>query len=171
MVDFASLFGIIKSLSDLVQGLIDLKDTVSEASLKRQRAAIRQALRALYFSPDGVLGVLEDLSKGKKVQKDRYSRVVTGFNDSAREVQRTLCRIDFEELAHDLRINLSTAKNLYRIGQDKITVRQDVEDLLNRSVLLARSLTESRRSELKRICSKIKLLNKKIEKLDDMLGQ
>jgi hypothetical protein len=74
-----------------------------------------KALRTLYFTPNGVLGLFKELERGNGVASEELRERLINFNDREWEVGRALDALDFEQLQRDLRLSLASAKTLDQI--------------------------------------------------------
>src|ERR1700737_4667804 len=90
------------------------------------------ALRQLYFTPKGVISLLEDVAENRKVSATRLREILGDFNDREWKVQEALHRIDFYELEKELGISLATARVLNELRYGKASLREEIQSEVNR---------------------------------------
>jgi hypothetical protein len=94
------------------------------------------ALRAIYFTPSGVVALLRAFEQNQLglptslVDEDVRDRLIN-FNDREWEVGRALQALDFDELKQDLRLSLATIRTLEMIRWGKINLRRNIQDEVN----------------------------------------
>lgn len=105
-----------------------LKDDDSDNSLGDK---LCDALRTIYFVPDGVLRFLRNVAAGVPITPDQTSATLIEFNDGQWGVEKALEAIDFKRLRKELRLNLRTASALEAIRWGKLSLRRDIQNEIN----------------------------------------
>ena len=97
----------------------------------RRHREIILGLRRMFFAPDGVRSLLEDIAEGRDIDEDYAAQVLTEFNDAEHFWPRHL--FGLADLHHLERPDLSLREieTLQKIGWNKISVRREVQDFLN----------------------------------------
>jgi hypothetical protein len=119
----------IKAGLDLAKAL---KDWVP---LKRGDAELRDeiclALRALYFTPSGVLDLLKKIDSGEKVSDEELTAALVKFNDREPRVQRSSHLLSFDRLQQELGLNLATIEVVHQVRVGKMSLRKDIQNEIN----------------------------------------
>lgn len=89
------------------------------------------ALRRIYFTPNGVRKILIELAAGRHPTAEQISEVLVNFNDVEWDVERYLHSIEFDELQARREITLKAAEQLDQIRYGKINVRKQIQQALN----------------------------------------
>src|SRR5437764_11889324 len=114
----------------------DLAKAVKELARRDQpdhhlNDQICNALRTLYFTPNGILALLKELEQSNGGLTDDLRDRLINFNDREWEVGRALETLDFNRLQRDLRLSLATASTLDQIRHGKINLRRSIQDEVN----------------------------------------
>ena len=120
------------AVANLIRSLFPRRTGDQEPShVVRQRENLILSLRRMYFAPDGVRGLLEDIAEGEDIEEDRAAQVLTEFNDAEHFRPRHL--FGLADLDHFERPDLSLRQieTLRKIGWNKISVRKEVQMFLN----------------------------------------
>ncbi len=149
-------------LGDLVGVANLIRDLVKDKSSENRRLV--QILSKIYFSPDGVVQILESLIEGKDFDEDKAKQALLDFNDYEGHLLR-----DIEELSHAVTIKnksltMRQRRLLQNIGWQKVSVRSEVQKLLNYDFANRRPVSRRRAEEL---LNKIVLLNRTIEDAEE----
>jgi flagellar biosynthesis regulator FlbT len=122
---------------DLLKAGASLAGAVKAWLPKREERDLRLqdelsfALRHLYFTPDGVIGLLEDVVADREISETRLRQALGDFNDRQWEVQDALQRIDFHQLRRKLGVSLSTIRTLREVQYGKSNLRSEIQSEVN----------------------------------------
>ncbi|WP_140420562.1 hypothetical protein [Novosphingobium sp. B 225] len=147
--------GVTKGVKDLIDsGRVD----------KRGIRPVLHSLEKLYFTPNGILGVLKCIADGEKPDHDLLSAALIEFNDGEWAVQNAAQSLDFDALpaAH---FPLRLRSSLQAAAYGKLSLRRDLQDALN---LPFEDLVIDRHRAVE-LVSRIKSLNSELESLDEQL--
>jgi hypothetical protein len=126
-----------------------------------------KALRTLYFTPKGLLGLLKELERGNGVASNELRERLINFNDREWQVSRALDALDFEQLQRDLRLSLATAKTLDQIRLGKMSLRRDIQEEVNYYGQRGR---KPNLDKLRALVGAIEELNSKIEEAERLVN-
>jgi hypothetical protein len=158
---------IVRGGLELVGGVLKVSKERRAKKPLREREQLCHALRSLYFTPKGVLDLMQDIIDGKKVASDKIHRVLTKFNDVEWQVGRQLEMLVYEERFQSLSVSLSTARQLDEIRYGKINVRRAIQEEIN-------AFGQPRRKVdvevLKKLRKDVLKLNKLIEDVEEKLN-
>jgi hypothetical protein len=125
------------------------------------------ALRTVYFTPKGVLKLMEEMADGNGLtSKELRERLIT-FNDREWEVSRALDALDFDGLHMDLRLSLATASTLEQIRIGKMSLRHDIQEEINYYGQRGRKPNPEK---LRALIGAIKELNCEIKKMESLVN-
>ena len=108
----------------------------SETRRARQTQEIVEALRLIYFSPRGVIKLLDGIAEGNNPTEDQISMILPEFNDYEFRVRRMLNMIDPPNGHVQGGLTLKAERVLREISYGKSGVRSKVKDLLNEALTL-----------------------------------
>jgi hypothetical protein len=158
---------VIKGGLELVGGVLKIAKERKAKQPLREREQLCRALRSIYFTPKGVLDLMQDIIDGKKIKPEKIRSVLTKFNDVEWHVARELGMLAYEERFQSLSVSLSTARQLEEIRNGKINVRRAIQEEIN-------SFGQPRRKvdveALKKLKKDVLKLNKLIEDVDEKLN-
>lgn len=163
----------VEAIVDLVKGAKELAEFVRvEASDRRSTRRVREvqelieALRLIYFSPRGVIKLLEDIADGSNPTEEQIAMILPNFNDYEFRVSRMLERIAPGEQRVQGDLTLRAERVLREISYGKAGVRSKVKDLLNEALTLGEPVSRQDASTLR---GEILLLNTAIEDAEEAL--
>ena len=166
IVDISYLLG-------LLQGAKELADTTRGVELPRNMDGDRRAivslietLRRIYFSPKGVIVLLEEIAEGRQPNSDQVEALLTNFNDAETAIGRSRSHLDAIELRSDGRLTLKARKVLSEISDGKGGVRQKVQQLLNEALTYEQKISHA---DARKILTEISQLNGAIEDAEEAL--
>ena len=158
---------IIKGGLELVGGVLKISKERKSQQPAREREELCRALRSIYFTPEGVLDLMQDLIDGKKVAPDKVRNILTRFNDAEWRVSRRLELLTFEERFQTMSVSLSTARQLNEIRNGKINVRRAIQEEINAYGQPRRKID---RNTIKKLRRDVLKLNKLIEDMEEKLN-
>lgn len=121
------------------------------------------ALRALYFTPNGIIELLKEIESGNKLTKERLEDKLPAFNDREWNVVDALDALDFERLQHELGLNLRTTRILEEIRIGKNNLRREIQREVN---YYGRPGVHPNRQKVKHLILGIEKLNTQIEDIE-----
>jgi len=157
---------LISTVSDGLQIVKAFTDDQKSGSprLDRLDDEIVDALRSIYFVPQGVLTLLEEVAEGRQPDAQQVEVVLPRFNDGEWRVGRALAVLEFDDLSGNREISLRRARTLDLLRYGKIHLRRDIQELLNHSLTFGRPISpEAARALLERVHA----LNAEIESLEE----
>lgn len=128
---------------------------------------ICSALRAIYFAPDGVLALLNELAKSSGAPSEQLRERLLSFNDREWEVERALGALDFKRLQNDLRLTLATMQTLELIRAGKISLRRSIQAEIN---YYGQRGVKPDLDEIRRLIAGIERLNKEILEVERLIN-
>ena len=146
----------------VVKGIADL--AAAGKFEKRKTRKILEYLEKLYFTPKGIMPILELLAAGEKVDDGAFSRVLLEFNDGEWDVRSAAEALDFNSLSSaDFPLKLRTSLQAAVYG--KLSLRSDLQDALNRPNI--NSVLNS--EDAQGLVERIRALNSVLEAIDEQL--
>jgi len=163
----------VETIIDLVKGAKELAEVVRfEASERRSTRQAREVqelieyLRLIYFSPKGVIRLLEEISDGSNPTEEQIEMILPEFNDYEFRVRGMLARIAPDEQRVQGNLTLRAERVLREISYGKAGVRSKVKDLLNEALTLGEPVS---RQDATILLDEILLLNAAIENAEEAL--
>ena len=123
-------------------------------------------LRSIYFSPPGVVKVVDRLIAGEELDEDDL-QPLRDFNDAEWNVGYALEQISYTKLASDFRVSLATARQLDMIRYGKVGIRKAVKESING---YGQDDFAVNIESLKKLKVDIEILNEQIEELEGALN-
>lgn len=154
----------------LVTGAVKSLKTVlgkTEDRDRRLQDDVTRAIRALYFTPTGILSLLHEVARGEKLPEQRIRRALSDFNDREWQIADALQRIDFLQLHHEFGLSLQTIRALQTLRYGKIGLRQQVQREVN---FYGQSDVKPNKAAALRLISAIEALNAQIEAIDGVVN-
>jgi hypothetical protein len=145
------------------------KKIVHERHEKRQGRETQElvdGLRLIYFSPRGVIKLLNDFVDGNDPSEEQIAMILPDFNDYEFRVQQMLRRIDPIDQEVQGGLTLRAARVLREISYGKQGVRDKIKDLLNEALTLAEPISKADAIALR---DEIIVLNAAIEDAEEAL--
>lgn len=141
------------------------RDHLASPDKKDQRARneLCAALRALYFTPDGVISLLREIESGKRLSAARIQQALTDFNDREWKVKEALGALNFEQVARNLGVRLRDARQLHDIRDGKINIRREIQSEVN---YYGQRNREPDRTRVRELISLIEQLSDEIEQIE-----
>ncbi|MEL6337128.1 MAG: hypothetical protein AAFQ88_10880 [Pseudomonadota bacterium] len=163
----------VQSILEALRGARDLAAfAVNEAENNRERGRARhlqsliEALRLIYFSPKGVLLLIERMAAGEQPSREQIEAILPHFNDGEFAVERMLRRLDPERGQPDGILSLRAERVLREISYGKGGVREKVQHLLNYSMTYDLPIDRKEAAELHK---EVVALNEAIEHAEEAL--
>ncbi|WP_333585996.1 hypothetical protein [Phenylobacterium sp.] len=122
------------------------------------------ALRKIYFTPDGVLSLLEKIANGEDVSVEEVERRLPQFNDRQWHVARALETLNFDKLSSRREVSLRRAEHLNQVRYGKVNIRADIQRLLNYPLTHNKRIKADKAAEL---LAKVRELNDQIGQLEE----
>ena len=161
------------TLVELLSGARELANLArvepAQGNDRHQQRTVRdmiEALRLIYFSPRGILSLLELIAEGGYPTQDQIEMVLLDFNDAEPFVYRAVMRLDPDFDRNDRTLTLKAQRVLREIGYGKGGVRRKVQDLLNWSLTHGEPVSKE---EAKILIEEIGQLNAAIENAEEAL--
>lgn len=163
------------SVLELLKGAKELADLAriepGQKTDKRHQREIKElieSLRLIYFSPRGVLSLLEIIADGNYPTQDQIELVLPEFNDADPFVRRALYRLDPDFERNNRSLTLKAQRVLREISYGKGGVRSKVQSLLNASLTYSEPVSPQ---EAQTLVQEISELNRAIEDAEEALVQ
>lgn len=128
--------------------------------------AVNQALRRIYFSPRGVVALLELIAKGLEPTEAQIAAILPDFNDFEYRMGRFIDRLDPEHEHGNAHLTLKAERLLREIAYGKRGVREGVQALLNEALTRGERIAPEDASDL---LKQIRQLNTAIEDAEEAL--
>ncbi|WP_299954759.1 hypothetical protein [uncultured Roseobacter sp.] len=161
------------TIVDLLKGAKELADLARleppQRNNPRQQKRVRDlisTLRLIYFSPRGVLSLLETIANGGYPTEEQVEMVLTEFNDAEPFVLRARHVLDPDFDRHDQTLTLKAERVLRDISYGKGGVRAKVQSLLNWSLTYEEPVSSE---DAKLLIQEIRGLNTAIEEAEEAL--
>jgi len=139
-----------------------------ELRRRQELQEIVEALRLIYFSPRGVIKLLNDLAEGISPTEDQIAMILPEFNEYEFRVHRMLRRIAPEDGRVQGNLTLRAERILMEISYGKQGVRGKVKDLLNEALSLGKPVSKKNATALR---DQILALNEAIEEAEEAIVQ
>jgi hypothetical protein len=165
-MELSWILDIVKGANDLAQvARGDLADR-QEIRRRRELQELIEALRQIYFSPRGVISLLNQLAEGQQPSELQIAMILPEFNDYEFRVHRMLTRIDPIAGPVQGRLTLRAERALREISNGKQGIRGRVKDLLNEALTTRTHISREDAIELR---DEIIALNNAIEAAEEAL--
>ncbi len=156
---------------ETIEAIRTIKEIIGIFSVEQERLdypngysrRLGEGLEFIYFSPSGVLGVLRKLSEREPIT-DADREAVASFNDYEWHVQQVFESFEFSGLSNR-HLSIEQRGVLDKLRWRKLSVRRDVQSLLNRPYPLRRRSIE----DVSLMIEAIENLNAEIEKCEVQL--
>lgn len=163
----------IETVIELVKGARELADfarneATDKATTRRTRdiQELIEALRFIYFSPRGVIKLLDCIVAGGDPTEEQIAMILPDFNDYEFRVHMMLRRISPDEQRVQGGLTLRAERVLREISYGKSGVRSKVKDLLNEALTHGEPVSRDAASNLR---DEILELNTAIEAAEEAL--
>ena len=154
---------IVKGGVEIASGILNLKDDLASRRTIRDRDRVCEALRAIYFTPTGVLDLLQQLIDGRSPKVEEVQSILNHFNDVEWRVDRALEELAFDARFGNLSLSISTVNQLDQIRWGKINVRRAVQEAINHYGQPRRKVDEGGLVELRDAIVNLNFLIEQIE--------
>lgn len=124
---------------------------------------IVEALRTIYFTPVGVLRILEKIVAGQEISRELVEERLPHFNDAEWRIGRALTVLDFEE-GVPKELTLRRARTLEQLRYGKINLRRQIQDFLNGPLTYGDPVSKEIAGNL---LDQVRELNAEIEALEE----
>jgi hypothetical protein len=161
------ILSILRSGADVAGALIGVAERASSIIEKQKLRNISTALRSFYFTPSGLLAVLQKIAKAETVDKAEFAGAMEKYAALAPEVEKARKTLSDKNIFENLGIELQTANMIASALNLKVSVR---ETILRKFKEYKTKYDAKQRSDAKAICGGIERLNMEIEKLDRILN-
>jgi len=158
---------------EAIQGARDLavfanSEAVDRRTARRRREAqeIVEVLRLIYFSPRGVIKLLDDIVLGNNPTEDQIAMILPEFNDREYRVHRILALLNPEDREVQGGLTLRAERTLREISYGKGGVREKVKTLLNEALTFGQPISREEAADLR---DEILSLNEAIEAAEEAL--
>ena len=165
-MEIGTIIDILKGAKELAELATSDATGRSEARRVRETQELIEALRLIYFSPRGVIKLLEDIVQGRNPTEHQIAMILPNFNDHEFNVHRMLRRLDPYDGHIQGALTLRAERVLREISYGKSGVRSKVKDLLNEALTLGHPVSMH---EADILLSEIRALNDAIETAEEAL--
>ena len=124
-----------------------------------------EALRDIYFTPNGMRRVLELLAAGKRVDQASMSSAVDEFNSFEWRVERSVSKMAFDRLRSIPDLSLEQREVLDELADFKINLRKDLQNVFNKP---GRRIHVSR-AQASELLERTRVLNSQIIQMERQL--
>ncbi|OXE35348.1 MAG: hypothetical protein CGW95_14400 [Phenylobacterium zucineum] len=132
--------------------------------LDRLDDSIVKSLRDMYFMPEGVVFLLEEIAAGRNPNTDDIEKILPRFNDMEWRVGQALHMLEFDRLTGNREISLRRARILSQLRYGKISLRRSIQEFLNHALTVGNQPLQETAEEL---IQGIVALNEQIEALEE----
>lgn len=153
------------ALANLVRDL-SKESTPGSGNVPSANKEIVGVLSRIYFSPEGVLEILECLVEGREIDEEKARRTLLDFNDYEGHLDRDLEQLSLEATRNNAALSIREKRLLKLVGWQKISARRDVQRLLNFSLTHEKKIS---RRNAEGLLARLKLLNNAIEDAEERL--
>lgn len=165
-MDVATVMGLLNGAKELAEfARMDMGDP-SDNRQAREAKSIIEALRLIYFSPRGVILLLEEIAAGRQPTTESVEFILPSFNDAEPFVLRALHVLNPDVSHRDRKITLKAQKILREIAWGKGGIREKVQELLNYSLTHNKPISSE---DAKALIGEIAALNTAIEEAEEAL--
>jgi hypothetical protein len=150
-----------------IEAISEFQAIANNAHSKREKQELLRMLRALrqiYFTPKGVLFLIEGISEGIPPSDDQIE-ALRDFNDGEWNVHRSIQRLDRIDNP-TLSLSLKTQRALSQLASRKMGLRHQIQIAINRSVTFGELVDPEIANEL---LLSIRSLNNVVEDADEAL--
>jgi hypothetical protein len=161
------LFSIVKFATGVVGTLKDIRPK-QESHDKRVQDLVSQILRTLYFSPDGILSLLNEVSEGKSPTDARVQQALIDFNDRQWKIEGAANGLGFDTLKKELGISLDSIIVLGALREQKFDLRWAVQEEVNS---YGQEGTLPNRARVRKLIKAIRRLNTAIEQVEGVINR
>jgi hypothetical protein len=124
------LLDAIKIATKAAEGLQAIRSR-TESSDSRIQDMVSKVLRTIYFPPDGILGLLNEVAEGQKPTEKRLKQGLTDFNDRQWTIERSLERLEWKALENELGLGIHSIMALGGLRNGKWELRDAVQHEVN----------------------------------------
>ncbi|ATC26387.1 hypothetical protein CVUC_08190 [Caulobacter vibrioides] len=121
-------------------------------------------MRRIYFTPEGIRGLLRDFAEGRQPSREAIEEVLSDFNDAEWRVDSSLERLSFHYLGDRKELSLRAAEQLDKIRYGKIDIRRQLQEGLNEILTQGEDLDPKLANDL---LGKVEALNGLIVALEE----
>ena len=147
--------------------VLDSLSSADEANLDRryrtENDRVVDALNSIYFTPDGVRGLLEKLSRSEPLDPSEVTSVLGSFNDGEWRVEAALHDIDSPTLWGRRELSIEAKEHLRLASYGKISVRRKLQERLNEALTYGDPISAD---EAKALLAEVEALNEKLSMLE-----
>ena len=161
------------SVIEIVKGAVELANIPKQDSAKPQNNREIQALqnlvnalRRIYFSPKGVLLLLNEIANGGYPSEEKISLILPEFNEGEHWVRQAQHDLNSSGVMQRASLTLKAERVLSEIAYGKGGIRTKVQMLLNESLTYAEKISVE---EARQLIKEIKMLNEAIENAEEAL--
>ena len=145
---------------------LSVSTTRQDRSFTRRRTKYRAADSST-FLPEGILAYLHQIERGEPVDAARTREALIAFNDRQWQISSALGGLQFDRLAKQLKLNISTVAALDRVRDEKSGLRKEIQDEIN---YYGRRGVRIDKLRIRRLIAAIQSLNKSIEQVDLLIN-
>lgn len=158
----------VAAMADLAASLKNLLSSNEQKSDHSLGDHLAKVLRTLYFTPVGVLKFLREIEVGEKVSAERIEAALISFNDREPQVAVALTELDYDKLAKDLRLNITTTAALATLRYGKGDLRHEIQNEIN---YYGQDGVKPDRKRVQALIKGIEALNRSIEELEVVINK
>jgi hypothetical protein len=166
-MELGSVIAAAKGAKDLAEFARKSASSKRQNYQRREIQELIEALRMIYFSPRGVITLLNQISDGSQPSEEQIAMILPEFNDYEFRVHRMLSRIAPEHGEVRGRLTLRAQRVLREISYGKQGIRGKVKGLLNEALTVGRPVS---RADATKLRDEIVELNTAIENAEEALA-
>ncbi len=164
MFDLAT---VVEAGKSILGALISGASKVQSFRDRNRSAELCRAMRAIYFTPTGMIAMMKRIGDGEQVSETEFNVALHGFADAQSQVDRALDLLEHDQLFRDLRITISNLSAIDMVRYRKINLRQSILENFPR---YRRDFTVQQRMLAREISSGLVEVNGLLEQLDAKLN-
>jgi hypothetical protein len=161
------LLTIIKMATSVTEGLKKIRPR-QESRDGRVQDLVSRILRTLYFRPDGILSLLNEVAKGERPTDERIRQALIDFNDRQWKIEGATEGLEFDTLEKELGLSLNSIMILGSIREGKSDLRFAIQEEVNSYGQEGKSPNRARVRELIKAIGE---LNAAIEQVEAVINR
>ncbi len=154
---------IIASGAEIIGAILEAAKTIPEWRDRRRSAEICRALRAIYFTPQGMISVLQRIGSNEAVTEEEFNQALRHFADAEWRVQDALSVLERDGLFGDLRVSIQGLRIIDMVRYQKIDLRKGIMASFAKH---RRKFSAEQRKLAGEIYGRLIKLNEQLEQLD-----
>ncbi len=160
------LLSMITETTEAVKALGSLKEKIDQRTTRSERDELIEALKVLYFAPNGVLHIFKDISKNNELDRQKALARLDAFDSSEIPVGDALSKLGFDSTEFIADLSLKDRRLLQEMAWQKKSIRSQTNAVLSSFLNEGANLDPN---DAKQIREAILDLNGSIEEFEERL--